>query len=248
MIGSGRLPGWLAATALVAVAITITALHGPGSAAAAPTAPAAPAGSADPRAIYQSDCAVCHGSDGRGTNRGPTLIDVGRASTDYELSTGRMPLAAVGRSDSRPDAPLQVLPNVELGDPNQIPQRHDPAYSTATIGALVDYVAQLAGDGGPDIPAIGPGNVADGGESFRLQCAACHAWAGDGGALLNREAPALHSATRTQIAEAVRVGPGQMPSFGSAALSDDQLVSEGGLALIALAALLIFVLWIGERG
>ena len=66
-------------------------------------------------------------------------------------------------------------------------------------------------------------SVAQGGSVFRLQCAACHAWAGDGGALLHREAPALHEATPTQIAEAVRVGPGAMPAFGTAALTDGQL-------------------------
>ena len=120
-----------------------------------------------------------------------------------------------------------------LGDPRlfaldvrKTPARHRPRYSRAVIDALVDYVASF-GAGGPGIPPVDlrAANLAEGGELFRAQCAACHAWAGDGGALLHREAPALHRATATQIAEAVRVGPGLMPAFGTAAVSDRQLDS-----------------------
>jgi ubiquinol-cytochrome c reductase cytochrome c subunit len=216
---------------------------------------------------------VCHGADGRGTDRGPTLEGAGRAAIDYELSTGRMPLAPVGRAD-QPGTPLVPLAGQSLGDPDIVPRRHNPAYPPDVIAALVNYTAGLAGGGGPDIPQLGPGNLADGGVLFRLNCAACHAWAGDGGALVHREAPGIHRATPTQIAEAVRVGPGQMPGFGVAALTDEQLSSvvayveyldkpndrggsalwhlgpfaEGGVALVAVGALLLFVRWIGERG
>ncbi len=70
------------------------------------------------------------------------------------------------------------------------------------------------------------------------------------------------------------MGPTQMPAFGQAALSDEQVasvaayvryldaprdrggqplwhlgpVSEGAMSLVALAGLLFFVRWIGERG
>src|SRR5205085_3371148 len=91
--------------------------------------------------------------------------------------------------------------------------------------ALVDYVDADLGGGGPDIPRVDvrSGNLAEGGELYQLQCAACHAWAGDGGALLRRAAPSLHDATATQIAEAIRIGPDVMPAFGTAALSHQQL-------------------------
>lgn len=240
---------------------------------AAPARLEAPA-PADVRQMYLSDCAVCHGSTGRGTDRGPTLVAVGRASLDYQLSTGRMPLVGVGRDAGEPGAPLQPLPNTAAADPDIVPRRHDPAYDAPTIAALVDYVSALTGGGGPDIPHLVGGNVAEGGDLFRLQCAACHAWAGDGGALLRREAPALHASTTTQIAEAVRIGPGQMPAFGDAALTDDQVasvaayvqyldhprdrggtplwhlgpVTEGAMALVSIAVLLLFTRWIGERG
>lgn len=200
---------------------------------ARPAAAARPAASAphvarddDAQRLYLSDCAVCHGADGRGTNRGPTLVGVGRASLDYWLSTGRMPLVSEVGRDPR-TRHEQPLPADQLGDPNAVPQRHHPAYPREIITALTDYVSGITGGDGPDIPQIDPtsGNLAEGGRLFQLQCAACHAWAGDGGALLHREAPALHQATPTQIAEAVRIGPDVMPAFGTAALSDDQLAS-----------------------
>ena len=225
------------------------------------------------RRLYLSDCAVCHGDDGRGTNRGPTLVGVGRASLDYQLTTGRMPMAPVGRA-AEPGHPLQPLPNQGLGDPAEAVKRHLPAYSALTIAALTDYVHGLTGGGGPDVPRLGEGDLAEGGKLFRLQCAACHAWAGDGGALLHVDAPSLHASTPDQIAASIRLGPGQMPAFGEAALTDEQLssvvayvrhlndvsdrggrplwhlgpVAEGGLALLALAGLMVFLRWIGERG
>jgi ubiquinol-cytochrome c reductase cytochrome c subunit len=162
-----------------------------------------------------------------------------------------------------------------LANPDQEIRRRKPFYPPATITALEDYVERVTGDGGPPIPSIATdANRAAGGEIFRLQCAACHAWAGDGGALLHREAPSLHAATPTQVGEAVRVGPGLMPAFGKAALDDpqlDQLVAyvryldhpddrggnplwhlgpfaEGFAAWAAgMTALLFTIRWIGER-
>ena len=43
-------------------------------------------------AIYQRDCATCHGATGSGTTRGPRIAGVGTAMVDYMLSTGRMPI------------------------------------------------------------------------------------------------------------------------------------------------------------
>lgn len=276
MRGRGRGSGpWLtAAAALVGAAFALGLFWAP--APASGRALPAPAEGQDVEALYLRDCAVCHGADGRGTNRGPTLVGVGRASIDYYLSTGRMPLVAAGRL-TQPGTPVAPLPDRQLGDPEQTPRRRRPAYSAEVVRRLVDYTAELAGGTGPDIPRVHPrgADVAQGGEMFRLQCAACHAWAGDGGALLGREAPRLQPATSTQVAEAVRVGPGQMPAFGTAALSARQLdevvayvrylddprdrggnplwhlgpVAEGAIGwVLGLGALLAAIRWIGERG
>jgi len=205
------------------------------------------------RHIYLRDCATCHGADARGTDLAPTLRGAGTAYLDYVLSTGRMPI-------EHPDDPIQ---------------RHDPKYSDATIRKLTFYVHQLAGGDGPEIPTLtGRGDLAHGGNIFRLNCAACHAWSGDGGALLERSAPSVHPATPTQIAEAVRVGPFNMPAFGRSALSDRQLESvvqyvqylddpddrggtplwhlgplaEGAVAIVVgLGAIVVATRWIGTR-
>ncbi len=122
---------------------------------------------------------------------------------------------------------------------------------------------------------IARANLAAGGQIYRLQCAACHAWSGVGGALYQRAAPPLRSATPVQIAEAMRTGPGQMPVFGAAAVPPGQLddvvgyvrylahptnrggqplwylgpVAEGAVALVlGLGALLLASRWIGTRG
>jgi ubiquinol-cytochrome c reductase cytochrome c subunit len=204
------------------------------------------------RLVFARDCAVCHGTEGTGSRRGPSLVDVGAASADYEMSTGRMPLAS----------------------PAAKPLRHAPAYSPALIRALTRIVAGFGS--GPPIPhvALAGANVAPGGTVFRLNCAGCHQAVGSGGALINREAPALTQSTPTQVAEAVRTGPGQMPSFGIAALTTQQVanvaafvqtlhhpndrgglsiwhlgpVPEGGIALVVGLGLAVLVtMWIGDR-
>jgi len=152
--------------------------------------------------IYLGDCAFCHGSQAEGTKYGPSLKHSGPALTDYELSTGRMPLPQDG---------AEVV-------------RRTPKYDRATMDALVAYVSSLA-PGGTPIPQLdlATADRAQGGEDYRLACAACHQAAGQGGALRYGEAPALHS-TPLQVAEAMRTGPGTMPVFGPEAF-DDKAVS-----------------------
>jgi ubiquinol-cytochrome c reductase cytochrome c subunit len=198
-----RVARLLLLTVPVAVAAAVVPLAGASRAGAdAPKARVAESAT-DPKPVFLADCAICHGNDARGTNNGPDLRGLGRASIDYELSTGRMPLSS----------------------PTAKTDRHPPKYTRPLQEALVTYVYDLAGGGGVDIPdlRLGRANVAAGGETFRLNCAACHAWSGRGGALLEREAPSTHPATPLQTAEAIRVGPGTMPAFGTAAITDRQL-------------------------
>lgn len=225
--------------------LLVTLVVGSGWAAAAPTATPADARPtpAETRQLWLQACATCHGPEARGTARGVSLQGSGRAANHYMLTTGRMPIA----------------------DPDDRLVRRPPAYPPATIEALVDYVAVLA-PGGPDLPdvGVGRGDRGRGGVLYRQQCAACHAWGGGGGALLERAAPSLGLATPVQTAEAIRVGPGAMPAFGVAALSDAEVadvvayvsylrdptdrggqplwhlgpLAEGGLAWVAMGGLL----------
>jgi quinol---cytochrome-c reductase cytochrome c subunit len=217
-------------------------------------ADASPATASGARTVFLADCAICHGSRGTGTATGPSLRHVGAAAVDYWLSTGRMPLS-IHHHGTRID-------------------RRAPAYPRSEIDALVAYVTRLTG-GGPPIPTVSThGDAAEGGVLYRLNCAACHSWAGTGGALEDREAPRLFDATPTQIAEAVRTGPDAMPAFGSAALDRRQLddvvayignldhpndrgglplwhagpLAEGAVAIVlGLGALLVVVRLIGTR-
>lgn len=187
-----------------------------GRLAAAPS-PAAPQGAAVGRgqALYVTHCASCHGVQGTGTSQAPPLIGVGAAAVDFMLTTGRMPMA----------------------DPNQPMLRQPPRFSRAEDDALIAYVASL-GPGGPPIPAVRPeqGSLARGGELFAGACAPCHGADGQGAAVAQGEvAPSLHEATPTQIAEAVRIGPGPMPKFG------DPVIDAGDLD-----ALVRYVIFLGQ--
>jgi ubiquinol-cytochrome c reductase cytochrome c subunit len=243
-------------------AVGMVVFVGPGSSDAARLRPRAP-GSV-PR-VYQRDCATCHGADAHGTSFGPDLHGAGAAQVDFQLATGRMPVPT-GDASQHHQHPSAA----------EAQARRTPRYDAATRRALVDYVVELAGGGGPGIPALdaNAGSVSAGGETFRLQCAACHAWSGDGGALLQREAPSTHPATSTEIAEVVRAGAGNMPAFGHAAIDDEQLQSlvryvryldhpddrggaplwhigplaEGAIAVfVGLGLLVVAVRWIGTR-
>jgi ubiquinol-cytochrome c reductase cytochrome c subunit len=210
----------------------------------------APPGSDVGATLYAEGCASCHGTDGEGVeDRGPTLRTEGRAAVNFVLRTGRMPLAA---------------PDIE-------PKRGPVRYAEAEIVALVDFAGAF-GDG-PDIPVVdaSAGDLATGGELYRLNCAACHVASGAGAAIGGgREAPALTESTPTQIGEAILVGPGAMPVFGTFSQQDiDSVaayilhlqerdatapedfggagpVAEGLAAwLLALLPIIAFTRWIG---
>jgi ubiquinol-cytochrome c reductase cytochrome c subunit len=164
--------------------------------------------------LYLRDCAWCHGNQGEGTDRGPDLTSGqnGSAFTDFMLSTGRMP----------------------IDDPNERVERNDPVYNHEQIGAIVDYVASLGGEG-PEIPDVHPdeGDLGEGLELYQENCAACHAptligaplTRGRTGSTRSNIAPDLRAATPTEITEAMLVGPGGMPVFSEETFTDSQFDS-----------------------
>jgi len=183
------------------LALALGPLVGPGGRAEARPTTAAEAD--EGRQLFVTGCSSCHGLDGRGTDRGPTLERSGAAAAYYYLSTGRMPLA----DDAQPS-------------------RKEPTYSPEEIERLTAYVASLGE--GPPVPEVDPlhGDLAKGGVLYRANCAGCHSAAGIGGALsYGGYAPSLSAADPKQIAAAVRVGPGEMPLFGPEVFDEEEVAS-----------------------
>ena len=156
------------------------------------------------QSLFQERCATCHGSEAAGTAQGPSILGLGPADYDFQLSTGRMPLA-------RPGA--QAV-------------RKPPSFDEAQIQDIVAYLTLLS-PGGTVIPLVQPGagGLSPGQVVFELNCAPCHGVAGNGGAVGGQVAPNLRMATPTQIGEAVRIGPGTMPGFDPTTISDQDLNS-----------------------
>jgi quinol---cytochrome-c reductase cytochrome c subunit len=152
------------------------------------------------RHVYLRDCAWCHGDSGGGSERAPSLKTDGPADADFWLRTGRMPLKS---------ADAKVKPGA-------------PAYDSKTLDALVSYVGSL-GTGEP-IPEIAPGSEQIGESLFISNCAPCHSSSGTGMILPDGTwAPTLFSTPREQVAEAIRIGPGQMPRFSEKDIDQEEL-------------------------
>lgn len=175
------------------------------------------------RALYMVGCSSCHGLNGEGITTkndgqyGPPLVGVGAAAVDFQVGTGRMPMAAPGAQ-----APVK-----------------EAVYTDEEIGQLAAYVASLGP--GPAIPTedlYDPETIPEdereeavvrGGEFFRTNCTACHNFAASGGALPGgRYAPSLIGVEPKYIYEALITGPQQMPVF-----SDEVLVPEEKRDIIA---------------
>ncbi len=213
-------------------------------------------------ALYMQNCASCHGSTANGVPADgtpgayPDLRGLGPATVDFWVASGRMPA-----SDPR---------NIQA-------ERKQPRLTPAQALAVAAWVNSLS-PATPYVPivhSIKTADVSDGFQLFSLNCAACHTITGDGDALARgTNAPSLRNIPATQVAEAIRTGPGNMPRF-TGNLSDEQVrnvvayvtgyiqhprdpggfdlgglgpVAEGFVALsfgVGLLALVAF--WIGDR-
>lgn len=206
-----------AAFALVALALTVTGgVYALATAAASPvqaeTSEASPELLAEGKALYLEGCSSCHGlnlegvpsDSGDDKYNGPSLIGVGAAAVDFQVSTGRMPLAAGG---------LQA-------------PRNRPSYTPEEIEALAAYISSFAP--GPAIPSeedldLTDANLAEGAELFLSACAQCHQAKGQGGALSQgKYAPPLKGLDARIIYEAMLTGPQNMPAFGDGTLTPQE--------------------------
>ena len=212
-------------------------------------------------ALYMQNCASCHGTKADGvlesgtTGSFPSLIGLGPATIDFWISTGRMPAA----------------------DTTLVQANRKPPRLTREQGlAIAEWVNSLS-PAYPLVPEVNTadGNSADGFSLYALNCAACHTITGGGNALAyGTYAPSLHLASATEVVEAIRTGPGNMPNFAGS-LSDEQVrditryvteniqnpenpgglglgglgpVAEGfiGLAL-GVGLLMLAAFWVGDR-
>jgi ubiquinol-cytochrome c reductase cytochrome c subunit len=213
-------------------------------------------------ALYQQNCASCHGVNADGVPADgtpgayPNLRGLGPATIDFWVESGRMPAAN----------PRDVQAN-----------RKRPRLTHVQSLAVVAYVNSLAPATPyiPKIQRITTSDSSDGFSLFALNCAACHTITGGGNALANSTyAPSLRNIPATQVAEAIRTGPGNMPRF-TGNLTDAQVrnivgyvtlhiqhpynpgglglgglgpVAEGFVALVLGVGILALIgFWIGDR-
>jgi ubiquinol-cytochrome c reductase cytochrome c subunit len=152
--------------------------------------------------LFAANCATCHGLNLSGSASGPSLIGVGEAAVDFQVSTGRMPLEQ--------DAPQGV--------------KHPVVFNRTQILQMAAFVGSISP--GPGIPASSnltlTGNATKGAELFRINCAMCHNVAGAGGALTEGKfAPNLMDTSPAHIYEAMLTGPQNMPVF-----NDDNITPQ----------------------
>jgi len=242
--------------ALALVGVIYAAVGSATSAQAAGDQKALDAQIAEGQKLFVEGCSSCHGLAAQGGPAAPTLIGVGSAAVDFQISTGRMPLAA----------PQAQAPSKQV------------IYSDEETAAIAAFIGSLAP--GPQIPTAEElnyegANLAEGGELFRTNCSQCHNFAGAGGALSNGAyGPNLRDATPQQIYEAMLTGPENMPVFSNDTLTPENKqaiikyiqnmktetsyggwsvgrlgpVSEGLVAwIVALGGLIAVAVWIGAK-
>jgi ubiquinol-cytochrome c reductase cytochrome c subunit len=170
------------------------------------------------RELFLVGCAFCHGQNGEGMNSsrdgkiiGPTLVGVGAAAVDFQVGTGRMPMA----------------------QPGSQAQRKAPVYTEDEIAALAAYVASLGvGPAIPDESDYSTAGMTDeerqeavvrGGQIFLTNCTACHNFEGSGGAMpRGGYAPKIRGVPARYIYEAMLTGPQAMDVFSNGNLSPEE--------------------------
>jgi ubiquinol-cytochrome c reductase cytochrome c subunit len=206
--------------------------------------------------LFEQSCATCHGTNAEGSAFAPNLVGLGAGTIDLWVSTGLMPLA----------------------NPTAQPIQKPPVFTRRQTEEIAAYVASLSPTNGPGILHVNlhGASLSEGMSLFVLNCAACHTITGSGDALASGAfALSLHKVDATQIAEAIRTGPGNMPRFGPGNISNRQVadivayvrgpiqhpdnrggiglggigpVAEGFVALlIGVGGLMTVAFWLGDR-
>jgi len=171
---------------------------------------------AEGRELFLLGCSFCHGQNGEGvltqsgSQLGPPLAGVGAAAVDFQVGTGRMPMAQ---------------PGAQAEDKK-------PTFDDEEIADLAAYVASLGP--GPAIPDESDYSlegmsesereeaISRGGQIFLTNCTACHNFAGSGGAMpRGGQAPKIRGVEPKYIYEAMLTGPQTMDTFSNGNLPPD---------------------------
>jgi ubiquinol-cytochrome c reductase cytochrome c subunit len=213
------------------------------------------------QALFAANCASCHGPLANGVVKNgvaiaPNLEGLGAGTVDFWVSTGRMPLENIS---------AQAI-------------RKPPRFNRIQTLEIAAWVQSLAPGQGTKVPLVktAGADLESGNTLFTLNCAACHTISGAGDALaFGAYAPSLHLATPTQVVEAIRSGPGNMPRFSPGNITDTEArditayvtgvlqhpnnaggaglggigpVGEGFVGLlIGVGVLMLVCFWIGDR-
>ncbi len=209
------------------------------------------------QALFAANCSSCHGAEANGKiGVAPNLQGLGAGTVDFWVSTGRMPLAATS---------VQAT-------------RKPPRFNRIQTLEIAAWVQSLTPGQGTQVPVVhtSSADLEAGNTLFTLNCAACHTISGAGDALAEGAyAPSLHLATPTQVVEAIRSGPGNMPRFGPGNITNTEArdiaayvtgvlqhpnnsggaglggigpVGEGFVGLlIGVGILMLVCFWIGDR-
>jgi ubiquinol-cytochrome c reductase cytochrome c subunit len=209
------------------------------------------------QALFAANCSSCHGLEANGKQGvAPNLQGLGAGTVDFWVSTGRMPLENLS---------VQAT-------------RKPPRFNRNQTLEIAAFVQSLTPGEGTQIPVVNTSkaDLENGNTLFTLNCAACHTISGAGDALAEGAyAPSLHLATPTQVVEAIRSGPGNMPHFGPGNITDPEArdiaayvtgvlqhpnnaggVGLGGIGpvgegfvglLIGVGVLMLVCFWIGDR-
>lgn len=169
------------------------------------------------RELFLVNCSFCHGQNGEGVRTadgnqlGPSLVGVGAAAVDFQVGTGRMPMAQPGAQ-----APRKPV-----------------SFSDEETAAMAAFVASLGP--GPAIPDQSDYSlqgmsederqeaIARGGQIFLTNCTACHNFTGSGGAMpRGGYAPRILDVEGRYVYEAMLTGPQSMPTFSNGNLSPEE--------------------------
>jgi ubiquinol-cytochrome c reductase cytochrome c subunit len=169
------------------------------------------------RELFLVSCSFCHGQNGEGiltqngNQLGPSLVGVGAAAVDFQVGTGRMPMAQPGQQ----------------AEPKPV------VFSDEEIAQLAAYVASLGP--GPAIPQASDYSIdglsaaqreeaiVRGGQIFLTNCTACHNFEGSGGAMpRGGQAPKIRGVAPKFVYEAMLTGPQSMDTFSNGNLSPEE--------------------------